>query len=127
MNCLTSGEEAIMQIIWKIGPCTIAQIMEHLRDMKKKTKVPAQTTISTFLRILVDKEFLQYKAYGKTYEYTAAVSKQLYSIYEIKKMIKNYFGNKPSTLVSFLVEEEQVDEAELNEILKQLKSKSTKK
>jgi hypothetical protein len=42
-------------------------------------------------------------------------------------MIKNYFGNKPSTMVSFLVEEEQIDEAELSELIKQLKTKSGKK
>ena len=56
MNTLTSGEEAIMQIIWKLGPCTIGHIMEHFRGTKKQGEIPAQTTISTFLRILVELE-----------------------------------------------------------------------
>lgn len=127
MNTLTSGEEAIMQIIWKLGPSTVGHIMEHLRGNKKQGEIPAQTTISTFLRILVDKGFLSYKVFGKTYEYTPLITKQKYSINELRKMIKNYFGNKPSTMVSFLVEEEQIDETELAELIKQLKTKSGKK
>jgi predicted transcriptional regulator len=127
MNTLTTGEEAIMQVIWKLGPCTIGHIMEYYRQSKKPSELPAQTTVSTFLRILVDKGFLSYKVYGKTYEYSALISKQKYSMNELRKMIKNYFGNKPSTMVSYLVEEEQMDDNELAELIKQLKSKSGKK
>ncbi|MBK8244193.1 MAG: BlaI/MecI/CopY family transcriptional regulator [Saprospiraceae bacterium] len=127
INMLTPGEENIIQIIWKIGPCTMSQIMEYFRNHQLDDNMPAPTTVSTFLRILVDKKYLNFKAYGKTYEYFAIVSKNQYAAMKIKSMIRHYFSNKPEELVSFLVTEEKLTEVEINKLLSQLKDKSKKK
>ncbi|MEP7195113.1 MAG: BlaI/MecI/CopY family transcriptional regulator [Saprospiraceae bacterium] len=121
---LTSREESIMQIIWKIGPCTMSQIMDYLKKSNKKDSIPAPTTVSTFLRILLDKNYLNFKAYGKTYEYYSEISKLEYASIQLRNMIQQYFSNKPEELVSFIVNEEEMDELELQKLLSELIKKS---
>lgn len=121
---LTNREEEIMQIVWKLGPCTMSQIMDFILKKKQLESKPAPTTVSTFLRILVDKKYLNYKAYGKTYEYYPIVSKIEYAAIQLKGMIKNYFGNSPEALVSFLVEEEELEAAEIKKLLSDIKKNS---
>ncbi len=123
-DLLTSREESIMQIIWKIGPCTMSQIMEYVKKNYKNDTIPAPTTISTFLRILIDKNYLNFKAYGKTYEYYSKISKFDYASIKLRNMISQYFSNKPEELVSFLVNKEEIDEMELQKLLNELINKS---
>ena len=122
MKKLTTGEEGVMRIIWEIGPCTIGQIKSWYEEHEPENP-PVHSTLSTFLRILVEKEFLTYKVYGKTYEYTALISQKQYSKSSLKKFIESFFENRPSELVSFLIQNEKLDEKEISELVKQLKSK----
>lgn len=118
MNTLTKAEEEIMQVIWRIGPSTVGQIRE---DIEKNTgDLPAHSTISTMLRILVDKGFLTYKAYGRTFEYHPAVSKEAYSRSTLDKLVSDYFEGSMNRLVSFLVEKKELDMNELNDLLDKL-------
>ncbi len=118
MQALTKAEEEIMQVIWRIGPSTVGQIRE---DLEKNTgDLPAHSTVSTMLRILVEKGFLTYKAYGRTFEYHPAVSKEDYSRRTLNKLVNDYFEGSMNRLVSFLVEKKELDMKELNNLLDKL-------
>ena len=118
MNALTKAEEEIMQVIWRIGPCMVGQIRE---DMEKTSgDLPAHSTISTMLRILVEKGFLTYKVYGRTFEYTPTISKEDYSRRTLNKLVSDYFDGSMNRLVSFLVENKELDAKELNELMDKL-------
>lgn len=118
MNALTKGEEEIMQVIWQLGPCTVGQIREDLE--KNSGDLPAHSTVSTMLRILVEKGFLTYKTYGRTFEYHPTVSKEDYSRRTLNKLVSDYFDGSMNRLVSFLVENKQLNMNELNELLEKL-------
>jgi BlaI family penicillinase repressor len=118
MNALTKGEEEIMQVIWSIGPCTVGQIREAME--KNSGDLPPHSTISTMLRILVEKGFLTYKAYGRTFEYTPTVSKEDYSRRTLNKLVSDYFEGSMNRLVSFIVENKELDMNELNDLLDKL-------
>ena len=121
LQSLTRAEEDIMQIIWKLGPCLVRDIMDNL-DMPD---IP-HSTVSSVVRILEKKGFVTHKAYGKTHEYYPLVSKEAYADQNVKSLIKKYFGGSPRQLVSFLVQENNLDLKELNELMQSL-SKLKKK
>ena len=68
---LTKAEEQIMRVLWDLEKGFVKDIIEKLPDPK-----PAYNTVSTIVRILEKKEFVSYKAYGKTHEYYPLVSKE---------------------------------------------------
>jgi BlaI family transcriptional regulator, penicillinase repressor len=69
---LTKAEDQVMQILWKIERGVVKDIMEEMPDPK-----PAYNTVSTIVRILEQKGFVDHKAYGKTHEYFMSTSLQL--------------------------------------------------
>ncbi len=120
MKKLTKAEEEIMQIIWEIAPCTVADIRDY---MKKELgmKKPPHSTVSTIVRILDDKKgFLTHTAYGRTFVYEPAVAKDEYSRQSLKKLVSDYFEGSMNRLVSFLVEEKDLSLSELSELVDKL-------
>ncbi len=118
MKRLTKAEEEIMQIIWRLERCTVSAIREVVAEAANGKK-PPHSTVSTIVRILEEKSFLDHKAYGRTYEYFPLVSKEEYSHRSLHKLVSDYFGGSMNRLVSFLVKKENIDLDELNDILKQ--------
>jgi BlaI family penicillinase repressor len=114
MNRLTKAEEEIMQYIWDMGRCTVSQIIDAISDEPK----PPHSSISSIVRILEKKGFVDHKAYGRTYEYFPIVTKESYTGVSLKKLLNDYFEGSAQSLVSFLVKEEKVDKEELMKILK---------
>ena len=119
MKTLTRAEEEIMQIIWDLGPCTVANIRDAIEEKSGPPK-PPHSTISTMVRILDDKGFLGHKAYGRTYEYFPLVTRENYSKQTLRKMITDYFEGSPNRLVSFQVQENDLSLKDLSELMDQL-------
>lgn len=118
---LTKAEEDIMQIIWQIEPCIVRNIIDQLGD----PDIP-HSTVSSVVRILEKKGFVAHKAYGKTHEYRALITKEQYAQQNVKSLIGKYFGGSPRQLVSFLVAEENLGLKELNELLQSLEKTKKK-
>ena len=112
---LTKAEEEIMQYIWQLERCTVADILEKLGK-----PTPPHSTISSIVRILEKKGYVDHKAYGRTYEYFPIVSKDGMLRNRLKNLVSQYFGGSPDALVSFLVEEKDLSLADLRTLLKQL-------
>lgn len=113
MNRLTKAEEEIMQYIWDLERCTVSQIIDLMPEPK-----PPHSSISSVVRILERKDFVDHKAYGRTYEYFPIVTKEEYSKKTVKKLLNDYFEGSVNSLVSFLVKEEKVNKDDLIRILK---------
>jgi len=114
---LTKVEERIMQQLWKLKKAFVKDIIEELPDDPK----PPYNTISSVIRILVNKGYVKYKAYGKTYEYAPVISRAEYRKAELKKIMSAYFGDSPATLVSYLVKEESLSKEEMRQLKKLIK------
>lgn len=113
MRELTRAEEEIMQVLWKIKKGFVKDILEHFKEPK-----PAYNTISTIVRILQDKGFVNHKAYGRTHEYFPIVSKDEYSKTHLKTFVKDYFSNSFEKMVSFFAKEKGISVKEMGEIMK---------
>ena len=122
MKELTKAEEQVMQILWDLERAFVKDVIEQLPEPK-----PAYTTVSTIIRILEQKEFVGYKAYGKTHEYFPLVSKDVYKKFITKGLLKDYFSGSLKNLVSHFDEKEKIDVKELDEILKIIEQTKKKK
>ncbi len=116
MQKLTTAEEEIMLILWELKEAFVKEIIEKMPEPK-----PHYNTVSTMVRILQDKGFIDYKAFGKSHQYFARISREDYRKQNVKPLMKNYFNNSAKQLVSFFVKEEKVSVEELEELIKKLK------
>ncbi len=64
MKQLTKAEEDIMQVLWELGEGNVAAIIDELPQPK-----PAYNTVSTIVRILESKEFVDYRKEGRGHIY----------------------------------------------------------
>ena len=108
---LTRAEEQIMQVLWKRKKAFVKDIIVDLPEPK-----PAYTTVSTIVRILEKKGFVNHKAYGKTHEYFPLIEKREYTRHLFKDMLGSYFGNSVRQLVSFFSKEKKLSVMELEEL-----------
>jgi len=117
MRELTKAEEQIMQVMWQLGPSFIKEILAELPAPK-----PAYTTVSTIVRILEQKGFVDHKAYGTTHQYFALISKEEYSHYSMKKILVNYFDGSLKQMVSSFSRKENLTMKEMDELMKMLEN-----
>ncbi|MCP4443326.1 MAG: BlaI/MecI/CopY family transcriptional regulator [Aureispira sp.] len=122
MEKLTKVEEEIMQIIWQLERCTVRDVIDSLNQKP----APPHSTISSVVRILEKKGFLDHKAYGRTYEYFPIISKEEYSKRSVSSLVQNYFGGSVKRLVSFLVKKENLSTQDINDMIQQLEDSDQK-
>src|SRR6056297_483297 len=109
---LTDTEEEIMQQIWKLGDCTVRQIMEAMNAEDRP-----HSTVSSVVRILEKKGYVDHKAYGRTHVYYSIVAQEGYVQQNLEEMEEDYFSGSTKNLVSFLVEKEKLSPEDLEEMM----------
>jgi BlaI family transcriptional regulator, penicillinase repressor len=109
---LTKAEEKVMQVLWKLQKGFVKDIIELIDEEPK----PAYTTVSTIIRILEQKHFVGYKAYGKTHEYFPLITKEAYRSKSFKTLLQDYFEDSPSQVLSYLVKEEKLNAKEIADL-----------
>lgn len=114
---LTKAEDQVMQILWKLEKAFVKDIVEEMPNPK-----PAYNTVSTIVRILETKGFVNHKAYGKTHEYFPTITKEKYTKFYLNNMIKGYFNGSFQNLVSFFAKENKMDANDLEKLLNEIKN-----
>lgn len=113
---LTKAEDQVMQILWKLEKGFVKDIIDLIPEPK-----PAYNTVSTIVRILESKGFVDHKAYGKTHEYFPKISKEKYTKFYLNNLLKGYFNGSFQNLVSFFAKENKIDAKDLERILEEIK------
>jgi len=111
MKELTKAEETVMQILWQLKEAIVKDIIERMDDPK-----PAYNTVSTVVRVLETKGFVDHKAYGNSHVYFPLVSEAQYKKFTFDKMMNSYFSNSYQSLVSFIANEKKLDIKQLDEL-----------
>ena len=119
---LTKAEEQIMQILWQLNEAIVKDILDKIPEPK-----PAYNTVSTVVRVLEGKGFIDHKAYGNSHVYFPAISEADYKKFTFDKMMKNYFNDSYKSLVSFIADEKKLGLNELDELTKLLDNLKNKK
>lgn len=119
MKELTKAEEEIMQILWDLDSAYVKEIIEELPEPK-----PAYNTVSTIVRILQQKGFVDHEAHGKSHKYHPLLSKEDYTKTFMKGFVKKYFSGSYRQMVSFFTREENLSIRELEQLIHELKKES---
>lgn len=113
---LTRVELEIMNHLWQINkPASVRELLESYDAPK-----PAYTTIGTYMKILTQKGFVKPEKHeddGKTFFFRPLVSHEDYRRRVMSEVKDSFFGGSVSSLVRFFVKEEEIDDAELKELM----------
>src|ERR1700748_1324861 len=110
---LTRAEEQIMQVLWQLEKGFVKDVIDQLPEPK-----PAYNTVSTIIRILETKGFVDHNAFGKSHEYFPVISKDQYQNFATDKLMSGYFDNSVKRMFSYFVKKEKIDLKEADEIMK---------
>ncbi|MCL2027553.1 MAG: BlaI/MecI/CopY family transcriptional regulator [Bacteroidales bacterium] len=122
---LTRAEEQIMRLLWEKKRALVNELLEAMPEPK-----PAYNTVSTVVRILERKGFVEHRKFGTAHLYFPRVSQSQYLSNSLNRLSNAYFQNSFAGLVNFFVEEGKLRPKEIEEItnlLHTLKRKTKKR
>jgi predicted transcriptional regulator len=115
MQKLTNKEEELMLYFWERGAMFVKDIVALYDDPK-----PHFNTISTMVRTLEAKGFLDHEAFGNTYRYRPIISQEEFSKGVLGSVVTRYFENSYKSVVSALIDEEKISIEELEELIRKV-------
>lgn len=118
MKQLTKAEEEIMQALWELETATVTQIIDLLEEPK-----PKYNTVSTIVRILEGKGFVDHEQEGKGYRYFPTVKRSDYSNQSLNRLVDNYFQGSFKSMVSFFMKKNDISLRDMEDILKNMEDK----
>ena len=110
---LSRRERQIMEIVYRLGEATAAQIHEQIEDP------PSYSAIRALLRILVDKQHLQHRADGPRYVYAPIVSRNKARSAALAGVVDNFFEGSAARAAAALlgsVHGKKLTKTELDEL-----------
>ena len=111
---LTPLELEIMQVLWELGPCTVAEVQPKLKaDL-------AYTTVQTMLNVLLRKNKVKRVQEGRAYRYRPAVSRERASGSALSDLVKRMFGGSSEALLMAMVDTRQISAEELARVAQKL-------
>src|SRR5690606_32402468 len=114
---LTKAEEDIMKILWELEEANVASIIEKLPEPK-----PAYNTVSTIVRILESKDFVDFRKEGRGHIYFPKIMKAEYSNQSLNKLMEGYFQGSFKSMVSFFMKKNDISIKEMEAIMKEINS-----
>lgn len=108
---LSKAEEQLMNYLWARNKAFMKDLLEAYPQPK-----PANTTVATLLKRMIDKGFVGYTMYGNVREYYPKVRKSDYFSRHLKELITNFFNGSASQFASFFTTETSLTEEELEEL-----------
>ena len=103
----TDREMDIIRVLWRDGPCTVAQVRDALEDDL------AYNTVLTMLRLMEEKGQVGRKPAGRAHRYHALVDRETAGRTTLRRIADRLFEGSREALLLGLVESGEVDEAEL--------------
>jgi len=118
MEKLTSKEEEVMELIWQIGQCAPKDVSSLYPEPQ-----PSANAIAQVFQALEKKGYLTHEPKGRGFVYRPIVDKQSYGRGRLSSVINRFFSDSYMSVVSALMQEEKVTEADLLQYLADLKRK----
>ncbi|MDE6336323.1 MAG: BlaI/MecI/CopY family transcriptional regulator [Muribaculaceae bacterium] len=112
MEKLTAKEEEVLELFWKKGPLYVREIVELYENPK-----PHFNTISTIVRALEEKGYVEHIQKGKSYQYYAIIAEEDMGRRSISSIVGRYFKNSYLRVVSSFVEEGNIPVEDLRRLL----------
>jgi BlaI family transcriptional regulator, penicillinase repressor len=123
-STLTVQELEIMKVIWKLGSAaTVRQVYEALLERRRI----AYTTVMTMMNILEQKGYLTKTSADRAFLYRAAKPQKQVIRGMVREFLDRVFNGSAEPLVTHLIEDRRLDEKDLEEIRRMIKSERRQK
>ena len=113
---LTRAEMDVMNVLWDAEHAlTVNEIVDGYAEPK-----PAYTTVATFLKILEAKGYVEHhkkEETGRTFYFSPMLSREKYITHVVKDVKDTLFGSSAKSFCSFLIQNEELSDEDLQEIL----------
>lgn len=97
INSLTTAEEKLMTVLWKLNSFYMKNVMEEHPEPK-----PHQNTVSTYLKILVEKGYLTTEKEGRIFKYSVVIPYEDYRSFVLRNFLKQFCNNSTEELIGLL-------------------------
>jgi predicted transcriptional regulator len=120
---LTEAELRLMEVLWSRGASSVQQVVDALPAQSPL----AYNSVLTTIRILEKKGYVEHEKDGRAHIFKPVVARQDAARSEIRNLVRRMFSNSHELLVLNVLEEEQIDLAELKRLREILKQADTEK
>jgi len=96
---LSNRERQIMDILYRLGQATAAEVMEALPDP------PSYSAVRATLRILGEKGQVRHEEEGPRYVFKPAVARDRAKRTAVKHLVSTFFGGSPEAAMATLLDE----------------------
>lgn len=107
---LTNREAQLMDVLWRNGPSTVAEVREALPDDL------AYTTVLTVLRTLEGKGYVKHSSQGRAHRYFASVTQGKARRSASRALVRKLFDGSTELLLTHLVTDAKLSDAEIRRI-----------
>jgi BlaI family penicillinase repressor len=104
---LTGREMDVMNVLWKLGTGTVAEVQESLPDEL------AYTTVLTILRTLEKKGHVGHETEGRAHRYLPLVEREEAQEGAVRRVTRKLFSGSPELLMAHLLNERGLTEDQL--------------
>lgn len=112
----TEGELEILRVLWETGPSPLGPIRDAIRTRRKV----ATTTVASMLKVMLDKGLVSRTRGAPGWIWAARVNQRNATRGLVGRLLDHVFDGSASRLVSHLVQEGRLSQAERAEIIRLL-------
>lgn len=114
---LTEGELKVIAVLWDLQEASVREVTDAL----SAEHPVAYSTALTMLRILREKAYVDYRQEGRAFIYYPLVSRRQARSDALRHLIAKFFNGSPEALAQNLVDDTEIDLAELERLQAQIR------
>jgi BlaI family penicillinase repressor len=113
---LTDAEARVMAVLWQKETATVGDVVASLR----RSRVVSYSTVQTMLRILETKRYVMHEKVARAFVYRPVVDERQARRRALRHLIRRLFNGSPSSLVLNVLDDEDIDPAELKRLKRRI-------
>jgi BlaI family penicillinase repressor len=110
---LTDAEARVMHVLWSLKTGTVADVVDGMTTNKS---TPSYSTVQTMLRILESKGYVAHEKVARAFIYKPIVDERQARRRALRHLVSRLFDGSPSLLVLNVLDDEELDPAELKQL-----------
>lgn len=113
-NTLTEAELRLMRLLWRIGECSVQDLVSAMPEDGRL----AYNSVLTTVRILETKGYVEHRQEGRAFLYTAVIAEEDAQQTEVRHVMSRFFGDSRQRLMLALLGDGEVSSDELETLKK---------
>lgn len=111
---LTDAEARVMAALWRLRSATVADVV----SVQERRRAVSYSTVQTILRILETKGYVAHDKVARAFVYRPLVDERQARRRALRHLAARLFNNSPSLLVLNVLDDDELDPAELRRVKK---------